>query len=340
MHRTFAIVCLATLAMSTGPIHAQTLRGSASSMDKQHGIAVQHDYTFLTKSGDVDRFIELGLLVSIKGNANYEIHAVSFPYARPAVRTFVERLSQQYRAACGERLVVTSLTRPTTRQPRNASEISVHPTGMAVDLRVSNRSSCRRWLESTLLSLEKTGVLEATRERYPAHYHVAIFPTQYTAYVDQLASRTTTRLASTSSAASPASATPTTATVAAAETETEQSSGPSAEAAPAPATHRVAGGESLWSIAREHGTSVDELLALNGLTSSSIKPGQTLTVASRAGDAASGAASTTMYRVSRGDTLWSIARAHDMTVSELKALNGLGTSRIKAGQTLTVSARD
>jgi LysM repeat protein len=105
----------------------------------------------------------------------------------------------------------------------------------------------------------------------------------------------------------------------------------------------VAGGESLWSIARQHGTSVDELMTLNGLSSSRIKPGQTLTLAVAGEYAAAGPSeagpSTSTYRVSRGDTLWSIARAHDMTVSQLKALNGLGSSRIKAGQTLTVPAR-
>lgn len=335
MHRTSAIVCLATLAMSTAQIRAQTLRGSATSMDRQHTVAVDHDYTFLAKSGDVSRFVDLGLLVPVKGGPDYEIHAVSFPYARPAVRTFVERLSSQYRSACGEKLVVTSLTRPTTRQPRNASDISVHPTGMAVDLRVSNRSSCRRWLESTLLSLEKTGVLEATREHYPAHYHVAIFPQQYSSYVDRLTARSATRLASTST--SPASTTST-----AAADDNQVAAGPSGDA-PAEVSYRVSGGETLWSIARDHGVSVAELKAMNGLGSSRIRAGQTLTVATSAGtaDAAPSAEGdrTATYRVSRGDTLWSIARAHDTTVAELKALNGLGSSRIKAGQTISVPTR-
>jgi hypothetical protein len=59
------------------------------------------------------------------------------------VQTFVERLSSQYHNACGERLVVTSLTRPASEQPRNASDRSVHPTGMAIDLRLSTKGTCR-----------------------------------------------------------------------------------------------------------------------------------------------------------------------------------------------------
>lgn len=266
-----AIVCVAVLATFTVPAAAQTLRGSSSSVDLQHRIAVEHDYTFLTGTSDVNRFVDLGLLVPIKGGADYEIHAVSFPYGRPAVRTFVERLAGQYRSACGEKLVVTSLTRPTTRQPRNASDMSVHPAGMAVDLRISNRTSCRRWLESTLLSLEKTGVLEATRERNPAHYHVAVFPSQYLGYVDRLVARSATRLASTRAAEEP--------TDSPSEDTAAAGSAPSADSeAPTTAAYRVSRGDTLWSIARAHGTTVAELKALNGLASSRIKAGQTLTV--------------------------------------------------------------
>ena len=39
-----------------------------------------------------------------------------------------------------------------------------------------------------LLQLEKRGVLEATRERRPPHYHVALFSNQYAAYVDRITS--------------------------------------------------------------------------------------------------------------------------------------------------------
>ena len=87
-----------------------------------------------------------------------------------------------YRRASHERLVVTSLTWPNSGQPSYASDRSVHPTGMAVDLR---RPGGRRraWLESVLLYLEASGVIEATYERRLPHYHVAVFPSLYAAYV-------------------------------------------------------------------------------------------------------------------------------------------------------------
>ncbi|HYW06042.1 MAG TPA: hypothetical protein VE913_03745, partial [Longimicrobium sp.] len=69
--------------------------------------------------------------------------------------------------------------------PGNAHTLSVHPAGMAVDFRVSRNAECRTWLEGTLLGLERAGVLDVTRERMPPHYHVAVFPDAYSAYVER-----------------------------------------------------------------------------------------------------------------------------------------------------------
>jgi len=165
---------------------AASLSGSKASLKKQQSAAEAHDYTHLRDYRQVKRFVDAGLLVRLHGNANYELHEVAYPYARPEVEMFINRLSAQYKAACGEKLVVTSLTRPVSKQPWNASSQSVHPTGMALDMRRSNRRSCRGWVERVLLSLEKEGVLEATREKRPPHYHVAVFPKEYRAYVNRL----------------------------------------------------------------------------------------------------------------------------------------------------------
>ncbi len=132
-------------------------------------------------------FVAEKRLVKLEGNRHYSIkRGTAFPYARPAVRLFVENLAAEYHAATGERLVVTSLTRPISRQPRNASELSVHPAGMAVDLRVPGKASSRKWLEKRLLQLEDKVVLDATKERKPAHYHVAVFPREYEKYIASL----------------------------------------------------------------------------------------------------------------------------------------------------------
>ena len=156
-----------------------SLRGSPQSMTKQHDVAVDEELTFYRTPDAVRREVEAGTLEPLTGNENYKIANVSFAYAVPEVRMMVERLSAQYRTACGEQLVVTSLTRPTALQPRNAHKLSVHPAGIAVDLRIPFKPTQRSWLEARLLTLENAGVLDVTREKRPPHYHVAVFPERF-----------------------------------------------------------------------------------------------------------------------------------------------------------------
>jgi hypothetical protein len=53
---------------------------------------------------------------------------------------------------------------------------------MAVDLRVSQRPRCVDWLAAELLELERAGLLDATREYHPPHFHVAVFPEAFEAH--------------------------------------------------------------------------------------------------------------------------------------------------------------
>jgi LysM repeat protein len=260
-----AVTGLLVFASASG-LDAQALRGSRTAMRKQNAVAQKEDFSFLRTTSDVRNFVAKGLLVPIQGSSNVKLADVSFPYARPAVKTFVDRLGEQYQASCGEKLVVTSLTRPLSRQPRNAHDLSVHPTGMAVDLRRSRKSSCRRWLERTLLALEAKGVLDATRERNPAHYHVAVFPGAYLGYVEKLTGDV--HLAERTNQPKPLK-------IAKAEQPNYASVVPVADDA---VRYKVRKGDTLWSIARKHGLTVVELKEANGLKSAKIKPGQSLVI--------------------------------------------------------------
>lgn len=185
--RISSLVAAAAACLAAAPAGAQSLRGSAGTVERQNLAAEHHEFTFLRDGAHVRRFVDAGHLVRVRGDANFRLkHPGWLPYARPEVRLFLERLGRQYRSACGEQLVVTSLTRPRSRQPRNAHPRSVHPTGMAVDLRRSSNRACRRWLEGVLLRLEGKGLVEAVRERWPPHYHVAVFPEPYADYVARL----------------------------------------------------------------------------------------------------------------------------------------------------------
>lgn len=177
------LATLVGLAGIPGKAEAAEVRGSLRSMTIQHGVAKERGYTFLRNSQQIRRLADQGELVLMEGNDDYLVHGqVTHPYARPEVKLLIERLAAQYRDATGERLVVTSLVRPTSEQPANAHRLSVHPVGMAVDLRVPANAASRQWLQDALLGMERAGVLDVTREYRPPHYHVAVFPEKYAAY--------------------------------------------------------------------------------------------------------------------------------------------------------------
>lgn len=165
---------------------ASGLSGSPASMVHQHAVAVEADYTFIRTPSEVSKLVSTGNLVRVESNARVALSKVSFPFARPEVAALINHLARAYHDATGHRLVITSLTRPGALQPRNAHKLSVHPAGMAVDLRVPVDPADRTELERLLLALENEGMVDVTRERKPPHYHVAVFAEQYVPYAARL----------------------------------------------------------------------------------------------------------------------------------------------------------
>ena len=90
-----------------------------------------------------------------------------------------------------------------------------------------------------------------------------------------------------------------------------------AEAQQKSTPHVVQGGETLYSLARLHHTTIDKILSINpGLTVESLQAGQTILLPT--GGAAE---SPTTHVVSKGDTMWNIAKRYNITVDELVAAN-------------------
>jgi LysM repeat protein len=107
-------------------------------------------------------------------------------------------------------------------------------------------------------------------------------------------------------------------------------------------THTVQRGENLYRIALRYGTTVNAIVAANGLTNPNrIYVGQRLVIPDGTGSAGTTAPSTTTsgtYVVRRGDTLSSIARRFGTTTTSLAQLNGIANpSLIYTGQVLQLS---
>lgn len=94
-------------------------------------------------------------------------------------------------------------------------------------------------------------------------------------------------------------------------------------------TYVVEKGDSLYRIAQKFNTTVDELISLNGLSTTNLSIGQILKIPNKENDY-------NVYTVNSGDTLYSIARQFNTTVNALMELNNLTTSVLSIGQKLLI----
>jgi membrane-bound lytic murein transglycosylase D len=118
--------------------------------------------------------------------------------------------------------------------------------------------------------------------------------------------------------------------------------------------HQVARGETLGTIAKRYRTSESLLRQTNNLSGSTLRTGNNLLIPVARqqlaetriqalqqvqSTTATAAKKTATYRVRAGDTLWNVARRHNMTLAELTRANGIKSSvPLRTGQTLVVAA--
>lgn len=98
--------------------------------------------------------------------------------------------------------------------------------------------------------------------------------------------------------------------------------------------YKVISGDSLYSIARKYGISVDELKKANNLTSNALSVGQILVIPTK-----DTTENQNTYTVVPGDSLYSIARKLNTTVDEIKNLNNLTTNNLSIGQVLRIPTK-
>ena len=151
------------------------------------------------------------------------------------------------------------------------------------------------------MSLEGSGVLDVTRERYPPHYHIAVFTTPYQNYV---------------------------ATLTDSNREYRVRRGDS--------LWEIANtmGISLAQLRAANGISGDLINVGQRLQIPAI-------AANSATDSAAEAAAATLavieYRVRRGDSLWRIARRYNTSVTRIMRQNGLNSDVLEVNQVLQIT---
>ncbi len=96
-------------------------------------------------------------------------------------------------------------------------------------------------------------------------------------------------------------------------------------------TYTVKSGDTLYSIAKKYDTTVNAITTINNLTSNTLSIGHTLKIPTSTQNVTE-----QTYTVKSGDTLYSIARKYNTTVSELINRNNLKTSNLSIGQELII----
>ena len=91
----------------------------------------------------------------------------------------------------------------------------------------------------------------------------------------------------------------------------------------------VKSGDNLYAISKMYGVSVDQIKQANGLTSDVLTIGQTIVIPTEINQYDT-------YTVKKGDTLYSIARMYNTTVTNIQTINNLDTSILQVGQQLLV----
>ncbi len=112
---------------------------------------------------------------------------------------------------------------------------------------------------------------------------------------------------------------------------------------PSDGRYRIRSGDTLGHIAEMYGVRASDLRRWNNMRGSRISAGKYLRVRPpsasapvRASAAASSSSGGQRYRIRSGDTLELIAKRFNCSISDLKAWNGLRSTRIRAGAYLTV----
>lgn len=101
------------------------------------------------------------------------------------------------------------------------------------------------------------------------------------------------------------------------------------------AIHDVAKGETLYSLSRRYGVTVDDIKSANEALAAGLKAGQRIKIPVKSA-AEKEQPKVRLHKVVRGETLYSLSKLNDLTVEELRAANPHVRKGLKAGQLIEI----
>ena len=103
--------------------------------------------------------------------------------------------------------------------------------------------------------------------------------------------------------------------------------------------HDVVKGETLYSLARRYGVTVDEIKGANEVLAEGLKAGQRIKIPAKVEESAPQSVATPkvrVHKVIKGETLYSLAKANGLTIEALQSANPHIRKGLKAGQLIDI----
>ena len=145
---------------------------------QSHGLTIANSRNFpeLVSSGSLQRLEGPNLRIKSGGVV---------PYVLPQTKYFILGLAFDYgQAGCGDLVITDALRFSDGNMPSAASSFSVHPRGMAVDVRTNGITEyCKKWLNDYLTVRENRMSVDVTYEQWKTvrgrkvpnpHYHLVV----------------------------------------------------------------------------------------------------------------------------------------------------------------------
>ena len=104
------------------------------------------------------------------------------------------------------------------------------------------------------------------------------------------------------------------------------------------AVHDVVKGETLYSLAKRYGVTVDDIISANAVLTDGLKAGQRIKIPIQTLE--DNNPKVLLHKVVRGETLYSLAKQHNLTVEELRLANPHIKKGLKAGQNIAIPLKE